>query len=103
MRKTAIAALALWLVASMAWATGPVRELAPTKDALIADGAVGTTSYLFGSGFEPGEGYAIGTLEPQLGWTATGINLPFASISNANPFTGTQHIRLIDDPAAANG
>jgi len=55
------------------------------------------------TGFEPGEGYVPGPIEPQQGWQATGTNLPWASVTTANPFAGAQNLRLIRDTTVGQG
>lgn len=45
--------------------------------------------------------YVVGPIEPQNGWSASGTNLPWASVSTANPAGGSQHLRLERDTTAA--
>ena len=45
----------------------------------------------------------MGPIEPQNGWAASGVNLPFTSISSPNPFTGTQHLRFVHDTTQGLG
>jgi hypothetical protein len=47
--------------------------------------------------------FVLGPMEPQQGWTASGVNLPYASISAANPHSGTQHLRIVNDPTVGAG
>jgi hypothetical protein len=107
MNSRAIASFAFsgLLVAALAGAAVAVspRTEKPTKSSFVGDGNVGVTSYLFGSGFESGEGFALGPIEPQAGWTASGTNLPFASVKNLLPYTGLQHLRLIHDTTTGVG
>jgi hypothetical protein len=106
MRPTALAASALagLLAVSLAGTAIAAPRATPSKDALGGTGDdQGAAAFFFGSGFEASEGFAVGPLEPQNGWTATGVNLPWASVSSANPFTGTQHLRAINNPAAGAG
>lgn len=58
---------------------------------------------LYSTGFEAAEGYAPGAIEPQAGWTASGVNLPWASVDTVNPNAGTQHLRLGFDTTVAAG
>lgn len=99
----ALAGVLVLSIAGMAFAAP--RE-APSKD-IVGDagdiGSTGTPVYFFGTGFESSEGYATGSLEPQLGWSATGVNLPWQTVSTANPFSGSQHARVIRNAAAASG
>jgi hypothetical protein len=55
------------------------------------------------TGFEAADGFAPGPLEPQNGWGASGVNLPWANINTANPASGTQHLRVEFDATVANG
>lgn len=57
----------------------------------------------YGTGFEVADGFAVGPVEPQAGWTASGTNLPWASVSTANPATGSQHLRLSMDTTVPAG
>lgn len=47
--------------------------------------------------------YALGAIEPQNGWSASGVNLPYASVSNVNPAGGQQHLRIAFDSSVAAG
>lgn len=47
--------------------------------------------------------YALGSLEPQQGWSASGVDLPWQSVSNANPAGGAQHARYTFDNTVAAG
>lgn len=56
-----------------------------------------------GYGFEAGEGFAAGWISGQAGWGTMAANTTQPAVSAANPATGTQHLRLGDDPAVASG
>ena len=84
-------------------AAGRESKRAPSTWALITDGSVKINYYFFGAGFEASEGFTIGPFDSQKSWTASGVDLPFASISTADPFTGSQHLRLIFDPTVGQG
>lgn len=47
--------------------------------------------------------FVLGPLEPQQGWTASGTNLPYASVSTANPHSGVQHLQIVNDPTVGAG
>lgn len=47
--------------------------------------------------------FAVGSLEPQGNWLSSGVNLPWQTVSTANPAAGTQHVRTIFDTTAAAG
>lgn len=54
-------------------------------------------------GFETAEGFVVGPLEPQLGWTASGTNDAWSSVSNLGPASGAQHNRQVNRAASAAG
>jgi len=99
------ATLAGLAVASLAGpaAAGRGSRTAPSTWALVSDGSVKINTYYFGAGFEASEGFSLGPFDGQKSWTVSGIDLPFASISNANPFTGSQHLRLTSDTTTGSG
>ncbi len=47
--------------------------------------------------------FNLGSVEPQNGWAATGVNLAWQQIVTLNPAAGTQNMRFIRNAAAANG
>lgn len=53
--------------------------------------------------FEPAEGFAPGFIGGQAGWTVFAASVAEGHIDTANPFAGTQHLRISLDPAAAGG
>ena len=53
--------------------------------------------------FEAAEGFAPGFISGQAGWTAFAASLVEGHIDTANPFSGTQHLRISQDPAVASG
>jgi hypothetical protein len=79
----------------------PVISNAPLTD-LTSPGSV-VAATLLSTSWEAGQGFVPGPLEPQNGYTASGTNLPWASISIANPAVGTQHLSLMNDVTAAAG
>jgi hypothetical protein len=82
------------------------KSLTGSKELVVpgeANDPIAPLATVLSSGFEAGDGFALGALEPQGGWTASGTNAPWASISNLNPFAGAQHLRLANDPAVAGG
>jgi hypothetical protein len=56
---------------------------------------------VYSTGFEAP--FVVGPIEPQQGFTASGVNSAWCSVSAANPHTGSQHLRLIRDPAVGQG
>jgi hypothetical protein len=97
-----LAGLAVAALAGPA-AAGRGSRTAPNTWALVSDGSVKINTYYFGAGFEASEGFALGPFDGQKSWTVSGVDLPFASISNANPFTGAQHLRMTSDPTTGPG
>jgi len=81
------------------------RPMVPSKDAILPDGGdvITPLAVILSTGFEAGEGFILGPLEPQNGWTASGVNSPWASVSALNPAVGTQHARLIRDTTVGAG
>ena len=77
----------------------------PTKAAFTSpgDAPVGILATVYATGFEAGQGFAVGSVESQNGYTATGVNQPWQTISTANPFSGSQHVRFVDNLSAGNG
>jgi len=73
-----------------------------TADAADAPGRVAYVT-LLSTGFEPGQGFVVAALEPQQGWTASGANAVWASVSGANAHTGTQHQRLQNNALSGAG
>jgi hypothetical protein len=71
----------------------------------IGDGVGGATTRgpaLYSADFEDPP-YVLGPIEPQAGWTATGVNDAWASVSNLNPNGGSQHLRTVRQGAAVGG
>lgn len=63
--------------------------------ALAAAAAHGQTVTVFQSGFEPGEGYAIGALDGQNGWSVyQGEDPSFGRVVGVSPLSGSQSILL---------
>lgn len=58
---------------------------------------------VYSTGFEAAEGFNPGPIEPQAGWAASGVNLPWASVDTVNPNAGSQHLRLGVDTSVAAG
>jgi hypothetical protein len=63
----------------------------------------GTTGPFYSTGFEPGEGFVPGSLSGQMGWQTSPFPATNPSVANANPFAGTQHMRIVEDPAEPPG
>lgn len=73
---------------------------------VIALSAASQAAVIYSTGFEAGDGFSVGPINTQAGWTtfnaATVVNSPV--ISTANPASGSQHLRLPDaTPATTNG
>ncbi len=90
--------------------TGPDLRLAiPRPYASMAanggsasGGIAGPAATSQASGFEVGEGYAVGFIDGQVGWAAGAASLAEPTVDTANPFGGSaQHLRIGHDPAAA--
>lgn len=86
-------------------ASAQIRQPGPLSvQALGGDaGQVLRGPALYTTGFEAAEGYAVGPIEPQVGWTASGTNLPYASVDTSNPYAGGQHLRMVFDDTVGFG
>ncbi|CAG0977095.1 hypothetical protein PHYC_01562 [Phycisphaerales bacterium] len=58
---------------------------------------------LWSTSFEAPAFVAGSPLEPQNGWTASGVDLPWASVTNLNAQDGAQSYRQINDPTVGAG
>jgi hypothetical protein len=100
-----ISAIALSLV--LAVEAGAAPKSWNTDKSAIPDGEhdspVGSLATVFGTGWEAADGFALGAVEPQLGWTATSTNNTWASVSAASPFAGARHMRLIRNTLLGQG
>lgn len=74
-----------------------VRALGPTGGALRGPA-------MYETGFETAEGFTVGQISGQNGWTAS-VNANQASfnVNTANPFAGSQHLRIGFDDAVGAG
>jgi hypothetical protein len=74
-----------------------VQAFGPTSPALRGLGEYST-------GFETAEGFTVGPVAGQNGWTASvNANQTAFSVSTANPFSGSQHLRVGFDDAVPMG
>lgn len=76
--------------------------------AILTVAASSQAAFSFTTGFESGEGYTVGSITGQNGWTTfTNASVPThalsPAVSNANAAGGSQHLRLTDNTASANG
>jgi hypothetical protein len=78
------------------------KIIIPSKDLVTSpdDGLIIGLATVHANGFET---FALGSVEPQFGYTASGINLPYQTVSTANPFAGAKHMRLIHDTTVGFG
>jgi hypothetical protein len=97
----ALAALAVSLVAVPAGAAP--KTIVASKNHVPAEAGdpITNLAVLYATGFEAP--FVVGPAEPQQGFTATGTNNAWASISAANPHAGAQHLRLVRNPSAGQG
>lgn len=97
--KVSIATLALVAIAGSALAD----KIYDTSIAAFVGPSSGTArSGSYTTGFEAGEGFAIGGL-PQNGWTEFSATPNAASVSGAHPAGGSQHFRIEKDTGASSG
>lgn len=100
MKKAIAFVAALAAISGSAMAQKPVEAL---TSAAFRSGEFGErTTTLLSTGFEA-PGFATGSLEPQNGWSSSGTNLPWQQVSNANPFAGSQHLRMTFDASIGAG
>jgi len=96
--RKCVLVLASACLTSTAFAAVTARDFGRAIDQVFqGSGVVHIDAATYNTGFEPAQGFAVGPIEPQQGWSATGTNLPFASVTTANPFAGTQNLRLVRD------
>jgi hypothetical protein len=97
---SSLAAFAALVVFASGASAGKV--LIPSKDLLTSpdDGLVIGLATVYSTGFEP---FANGAIEPQFGYTASGVNLPFTSVTTASPYAGAKHLRFVHDTTVGFG
>lgn len=78
---------------------GSKSSIAPTE----ANDPVSPLATLLSTGFETAEAFVVGPLEPQNGWTASGVNSAWSSVSALAPAVGAQHVRMVKDPSVGQG
>jgi hypothetical protein len=78
---------------------GSKSSIAPTE----ANDPIAPLATVLSTSFETFESFVVAPLEPQNGWTASGTNAPWASVSALSPAVGAQHVRMVKDPAAGQG
>src|SRR5262245_46011974 len=64
------------------------------------DGLITGLATVHANGFEA---FANGSVEPQFGYSSSGVNLPWQTVSTASPFAGAKHMRFIHDTTVGNG
>lgn len=96
------AAVVLALTAGVATAQ-PVKSTEVPSIRAFTGGDTLRGPGLFETGFETAEGYVVGPIEPQNGWSASGTDLAAFNVNTANPFMGSQHLRVEFNSAAAAG
>ena len=97
------AAAALALLAGVASAQ-PVKSLHVDSVQAFTGGQVVRGLGDFSTGFETAESYVVGPISGQNGWTASvNANQNAFNVNTANPFAGSQHLRIGFDDAVAAG
>ena len=102
-----LAVAALVVPASTFADVGKNSPVWSSLQALAPQSQQGPRAGSLSTGFEAGEGFSPGWINGQSGWTAfpgpaNGGSIDPA-ISNANPLSGAQHLRLAGDTAFGNG
>lgn len=67
------------------------------------EGFSGPRGTNYSTGFESAEGFAPGYIGGQSGWTTFTSSTAEAHVDTANPFAGSQHMRISKDPALGSG
>jgi len=99
--KNVVSAVAVVALAAGAAIARPPVSISTAAFVSDEGGVVrGPNSY--STGFEA-PAFAVGVLEPQGGWSTSGVSLPWASVSTANPAAGTQHQRQVRDTTVGAG
>ena len=102
MKKVVVALALVGLLATPAMA-GVVKTYDVSANALLGLGSGAPRGLPSTFGFEPGEGFAVGPIGGQVGWTMFAASLAEGHVDTLNPFAGTQHLRISNDPAIAAG
>lgn len=103
LRSRILATLPMLAFATTAFAAA--KPMTASKDLILPtdhDSPVGTLATVYSTNFEAPVWTAT-PVEPQNGFTATGVNLPWASISGVGPCEALQSMRLVKNAAAGNG
>ncbi|MCD4748374.1 MAG: hypothetical protein K8R59_03280 [Thermoanaerobaculales bacterium] len=99
----------LFAVVVLLLSTGPAlaqevhKTYSVSIEALPAPVRISAPAVVESFGFEVAEGFAPGYIAGQVGWTAFSASLVEGHIDTANPATGTQHLRIANDPAVGAG
>lgn len=101
-RFLALASLLVLTVSGNAFAAKPMDTSKSLIVPEVGEPVFAPLATLLGTGFEA-PGYVVGSLEPQNGWTSSGVNSPWQTVSTINPNTGAQHVRIVRDGAVAAG
>lgn len=74
-----------------------------TRAAFNSNNTIAVPNILDTWGFEPGEGFSVGALAGQQGWTNFAAAPSVPQVTTAAPVTGVQHIQIAGDPGVAVG
>ena len=107
MSVKSVAALvgAIGMLTGVARADGQRQTSPPTRDALRAGtgaSAPDGVTFPYRTSFETSQGFVAGPLNGQAGWTTFNATAGQPTVTNVNPRTGAQHLRLVDTPAVPN-
>jgi hypothetical protein len=96
--------LMLGLVAAIASPVfAGVKTLDTDTHALIPNAYEERLGANYGTGFEAAEGFGAGYIGGQAGWTTFASSTAQPIVTFANPFAGSQAMRIANDPALAPG
>src|SRR5687767_11753571 len=107
MSVKSVAALvgAIGMLTGVAQADGQRQTSPPSRDALRAGtgaAAPDGVTFPYRTSFETSQGFVAGPLNGQAGWTTFDATANQPTVTNVNPRTGAQHLRLVDTPAVPN-
>ncbi len=93
---------AVGTLAGVAWADGQRQTSPPSRITLRAGTAAGApdgVTFPYRTSFDASQGFVTGPLNGQAGWTTFDATAAQPVVTNANPRTGAQHLRLTDTAA----
>ncbi|GEM_PF-1440668 len=94
--------IAFGVIVALAGSVASAR-IQDTSTAALTDGFGDRAQAAWTTSLEASQGFAVGQLDNQNGWAASGANTNWSNISTANPQNGTQHARFTQDTSVPQG